>query len=128
MRHGGRNIKLSEIADYLTASLTAAGVDVFRMESESTRSIYLKIDYGVCNTIRISDHYSRKCRYNIGPYISHFKVEHFGRYDRYYYQSKRYEELTRRILKDRRTLLRRYGKRNYMKYLHMNKEKYHECK
>lgn len=127
MRHGGRSTKLSEIADYLTASLTAAGVKILRMESESTKSIYLKIDYGVCNTIRISDHYSRKCRYNIGPYISHFKVEH-GRYDRYYYQSKRCDELTRRILKDRRTLLKRYGRRNYVNYMHMNKEKYHECK
>lgn len=127
MRHGGKSTKLSEIADYLTANLTAAGVQVIRMESESTKSIYLKIDYGVCNTIRISDHYSRKCRYNIGPYISHFKVEH-GRYDRYYYQCKRCDELTRRILKDRRTLLKRYGRRNYVKYMHMNKEKYHECK
>lgn len=125
MKHGGKSIKLCDIADYLTESLTAAGVEIIRMESESTRSIYLKIDYGVCNTIRISDHYSRKCRYNIGPYISHFKVEH-GRYDRYYYQAKRTDELTRRILKDRRTLLRRYGRKNYHRYMTMNKEKYHE--
>ena len=128
MKYGRRNIKLSDIADLLTENLTAAGVEVFRMESKNTESIYLKIDYGVCNTIRISGHYSKKCRYNIGPYISHFKVEH-GRYDRYYYQSKRCDELTRRILKDRRTLLRRYGRKNYARYMRMNKEKYHdECK
>lgn len=124
MKYGGRNIKLSDIADHLTANLTAAGVEVFRMDSRNTESIYLKIDYGVCNTIRISCHYSRKCRYNIGPYINHFRVEH-GRYDRYYYQSKRWDELTRRILKDRRTLQRKYG-RNYRRYMNMNKEKYHE--
>lgn len=123
--YGRRNIKLSDIADILTANLTAAGVEVFRMESKNTESIYLKIDYGVCNTIRISGHYSRKCRYNIGPYVSHFRVEH-GRYDRYYYQVKRCDELTRRILKDRRTLLRRYGRKTYARYMHMNKEKYHE--
>ena len=127
MKHGRRSTRLNDIADYLTETLTAEGVEIFRMESESTRSIYLKIDYGVCNTIRISDHYGRKCRYNIGPYISHFKVEH-GRYDRYYYQSKRQDELTRRILKDRRTLLRRYGRKKYLRYMAMNKEKYHECK
>jgi len=124
LRYGGRNIKLSDIADHLTAKLTAHGVEVLRLESRHTESIYLKIDYGVCNTIRISGHYSRKCRYNIGPYVSHFRVEH-GRYDRYYYQNKRVDELTRRILKDRRTLQRKYG-RNYRRYMNMNKEKYHE--
>lgn len=128
MKHGGKNIRLTDIADLLTENLTAEGVEIFRMTSESTSSIYLKIDYGVCNTIRISDHYGRKCRYNIGPYVRHFRVEH-GRYDRYYYQTKRVDELTRRILKDRRTLLRRYGRRNYVRYMKMNKEKYHdECK
>lgn len=125
MKHGHKSIKLHDIANDLTEALTAAGVKIYRMESKSTQTIYLKIDYGVCNTIRISDHYSKKCRYNIGPYISHFKVEH-GRYDRYYYQPKRVSELTRRILKDRRTLLRRYGQRKYHRYMAMNKEKYHE--
>lgn len=125
MRYGGKNIKLSDIADHLQNNLTAAGVEVFRMESKHTESIYLKIDYGVCNTIRISGHYSRKCRYNIGPYVSHFRVEH-GRYDRYYYQSKRWNELTRRILRDRRSLIMRYGHYRYARYMQMNKEKYHE--
>lgn len=125
MSYGRRNINLSDIAEILTNNLTAEGVKILRMESRNTESIYLKIDYGVCNTIRISDHYGKKCRYNIGPYIHHFRVE-CGRYDRYYYQAKRCNELTRRILKDRRTLVRRYGKKNYDRYMRMNKEKYRE--
>ena len=122
MKHGKRT--LEGIAKQLTDILTASGVDILQLRSESTRSIYLKVDYGVCNTIRISDHYSKRYRYNIGPYIKHFKVEH-GRYDRYYYQDKRANELARRILKDRRTLQRKYG-RNYRRYMNTNKEKYHE--
>lgn len=122
MRHGET---LEDIAEHLTSILTAQGVHILQLRSESTRSIYLKVDYGVCNTIRISDHYSKRYRYNIGPYVKHFRVEQ-GRYDRYYYQDKRAEELARRILKDRKKLLRRYG-RNYKKFMAMNKEKYHEC-
>lgn len=122
MRHGET---LEDIAEHLTSILTAQGVHILQLRSESTRSIYLKVDYGVCNTIRISDHYSKRYRYNIGPYVKHFGVEQ-GRYDRYYYQDKRAEELARRILKDRKKLLRRYG-RNYKKFMAMNKEKYHEC-
>lgn len=114
MKHGKT---LEDIAEHLTSILTAQGVHILQLRSESTRSIYLKVDYGVCNTIRISDHYSKRYRYNI--------VEQ-GRYDRYYYQDKRAEELARRILKDRKKLLRRYG-RNYKKFMAMNKEKYHEC-
>lgn len=124
LKHG-RHITLDDIAEHLTDILISEGIEVLKLRSESTRSIYLKIDYGVCNTIRISDHYSRRYRYNIGPYIHHFKVER-GRYDRYYYQAKRADELARRVLKDRRTLIRRYGRKNYSRYMSMNKEKYHE--
>lgn len=123
MKHGKRNIRLTEIADYLTKTLTAEGFKISRIDAKTTPTIYLKLDYGVCNTIRISDHYSWKYRYNIGPYVRKFKVEH-GRYDRYYYQPKRMDELARRVLKDKRSLIKRYGRSNYNRWMKENNHDY----
>lgn len=65
-----------EIADYLSEELKNNGFTVHRYDAFSTKSIYLKLDYGVCNSIRISDHNGKKYlkyRYNIGEGIKNTK-------------------------------------------------------
>ena len=65
-----------EIADYLSEELKNNGFTVHRYDGFSTKSIYLKLDYGVCNSIRISDHNGKKYlkyRYNIGEGIKNTK-------------------------------------------------------
>ena len=44
------------IADYIQSKLLEYGFKIQRYNAYSTNSIYLKLDYGVCNSIRISDH------------------------------------------------------------------------
>ena len=55
-------------ADAIVSILKDKGFVIQRYDAYSTDSVYLKLDYGVCNSIRISDHEGKKhlCyRYNM---------------------------------------------------------------
>ena len=61
-------MKLKEIAIYLENKLLEQGFIIHRYDSYSTNSIYLKLDYGVMHSIRISDHKGKSYlsyKYNI---------------------------------------------------------------
>ncbi|MFD1363146.1 hypothetical protein [Lentibacillus salinarum] len=65
---GKQKRRLKHNAGYIVNRLKEAGFIVQRYNSYSTNSIYLKLDYGVCNSIRISDHKGKKhlsYRYNV---------------------------------------------------------------
>lgn len=49
-------MKLLEIANYVEKYLLLKNFIIHRYDSYSTESIYIKLDYGACNSIRISDH------------------------------------------------------------------------
>lgn len=49
-------MKCKEIADYICKQLLEQGFIIHKYKAFSTCSIYLKLDYGACNSIRISDH------------------------------------------------------------------------
>ena len=49
-------MKCKEIADYISEKLLQEGFIIHKYQAFSTCSIYLKLDYGACNSIRISDH------------------------------------------------------------------------
>ena len=49
-------MKCREIADYICKQLLEQGFIIHKYKAFSTCSIYLKLDYGACNSIRISDH------------------------------------------------------------------------
>ena len=48
--------EINSLADYIANRLISEGFIVQRYNAYTTNSIYLKLDYGVCNSIRISDH------------------------------------------------------------------------
>lgn len=63
-----KNNELSAIAEKVTTEMKKAGVIVHRYDAFTTSSIYLKFDYGVANSLRISNHPGKKYlryRYNI---------------------------------------------------------------
>ena len=63
---------LQEIADSICRRLKKKGFSILHYDAMSTDSIYLKLDYGVCNSIRIGGHRGKsklKYRYNIGTNI-----------------------------------------------------------
>lgn len=49
-------MNLDKVCNRLCKHLSEAGFIIHRYKSFSTNSIYLKLDYGACNSIRISDH------------------------------------------------------------------------
>ena len=65
--------RFKRMADDIAQALVREGFTVHRYDAEKTDSVYLKLDWGACNSIRISDHpgfQHAKHRYNIGPWIS----------------------------------------------------------
>ena len=116
------NKKLICVADELQNKLLAKGFVVQRYDAYSTNSIYLKLDYGVCNSIRISDHRGKKhlkYRYNIGPFVQHRKQVKDG-FDRFYIPVGDMSELIRQILFDRDAKERLYGKSAYQAFMRKN--------
>ena len=107
------------IADYIQSKLLEYGFKIQRYNAYSTNSIYLKLDYGVCNSIRISDHKGKaylKYRYNIGKYVEEY-VHTVDKFDRYYYSPAEIESLIAKIQDDRDKKIMRYGIDRYGKLM-----------
>lgn len=93
-------IKLDEIADAVIKRLRGKVV-IHRYDSYSTNSIYLKFDYGVANSLRISDHPGKrylKYRYNILTGINSKKVKKDGGFERIFYSPDMVKAVCRDIL------------------------------
>ena len=115
--------ELENLADSIANRLAGEGFIVQRYDAKTTDSIYLKLDYGVCNSIRISSHAGKKhlkYRYNIGPYINVFHVVK-DKYDRFYYPADGLEDMIAQIIEDRELKLSRYGCESYAEYMLKNK-------
>lgn len=115
---------IEEFSNDLTRQLIKAGFIVLRYDALSTDSVYLKLDYGVCNSIRISDHEGKvhlKYRYNIGPHIKKRKAE-MDVFPRYYYPMWDVAALMKQILSDRAGKLKHYGHTRYEKFMKENQK------
>lgn len=55
-----KHLSTKEIAAQLIKDLKDAGFEILRYDAFGTKSIYLKLDYGVAGSIRISDHQGKK--------------------------------------------------------------------
>lgn len=116
--------ELDSLASSIAERLIAEGFIVQRYNAYTTNSIYLKLDYGVCNSIRISDHSGKKYlkyRYNIGPFVGKFREEK-DKYPRLYYRADKAENMIARIIKDRDFKISRYGCESYAEFMLKNKK------
>lgn len=94
--------ELDNLADSIAKRLIAEGFTVQRYDAYTTNSIYLKLDYGVCNSIRISDHPGKKYlkyRYNIGSFVKEYRKEK-DRFDRFYYRADKSKNMIKKIIED----------------------------
>ena len=111
--------ELIELADTLVNALKKEGIVIQRYDSYSSNSIYLKLDYGVAYSIRISDHPGKqylRYRYNIGTDIAEYS-EYLGEVTRYFYNISDYDKLLDRILLERSKKLEEYGENTYKKFM-----------
>jgi len=107
--------RFKRLASEIAQALLAEGFTVHRYDAVKTDSVYLKLDYGACNSIRISDHAGYphlKYRYNIGPWIeSYARVE--DRFPRYFWPEAASEDLVAKCKADRESKLDWYGEQGY---------------
>lgn len=116
---------LNDLAEYVIRELKEKGIVIQRYDSYGTNSIYLKLDYGVSNSIRISDHKGKKhlsYRYNVltccpSPIAT---KDHKG-YIRFYFPIHEREILIRKILHDRALRFQQYGPARYFSYMEKNR-------
>lgn len=113
-------MELKTIYETLIDILKEEGFILQGYESVTTNSFYLKLDYGVMKTIRISDHPAKshlKYRYNIGPH--HHKKEYVRQTQRFFYPEDAINDLVAQIKSDRRDRMDRYGMK-YFDYMQKN--------
>lgn len=103
--------------------LKGKGFKINRYYARTTKSIYLKLDYGVCGAIRISDHIGKKkYRYKfnlIKGYKGPKKINDRG-YNRLYYNYNNTDELVTDIEKEKKNKIQKYGLKNYKIYMSEN--------
>lgn len=119
---------LKAIAQQVVDRLKATGIKVQRYDAMSTLSIYLKLDYGLGNSIRISDHKGKKhlqYRYNLLSHHSGVDRGHGLRgLERNYYGFSRVDTLIEDIQKARDNKLLKYGYSLYSQLMQQSFEKH----
>lgn len=116
--------ELNKIAENIIAILKEYGVVIQRYNAYSSKSIYLKFDYGVCNSLRISDHKGKKhlaYRYNITPEVTHacMNLTKQG-WQRHHFPLHGWEKAAYKILDDREEKIRNYGLGLYKQFMYDN--------
>lgn len=104
------NKKIYDIADKMVTALYKNGFTIQRYNACKTSSVYLKLDYGVCNSIRISDHKGK----------SHLHYRYILLVDDTTDETV-INELINRILSDRQSKIAQYGINNYKRFMQQNK-------
>lgn len=120
----------SKIADKITEILRSKGFVIQRYDSLNTYPVYLKLDYGVCNTIRISNHEDKNhLRYRYNMIIGReTNIVEDDEYIRYYFDEGNTNGLINQILFDKMVKIKRYGKQAYKNFMIKNMQKYQNDK
>ena len=116
-------VTIQSIADSLIHTLSQAGFTIQRYDASTTDSIYLKLDYGVGNSIRISNHTGKKhlnYRYNI--ILDGITEDVMSKYIRHYYHPDDIDKMINLILNERRMKIQQYGRFRYNEFMKFNQE------
>ena len=114
---------IKEIADNLVKDLKRYGITIQRYDAYSTNSVYLKLDYGMCHTIRISDHKGKKhlsYRYNVivGNENEYYRaVSRDGGWPMHYFNEAGLNKLIDMIYEYREGKLKQYGPSVYSQFM-----------
>lgn len=111
------------VSNKVVKELKEKGFIVHKHYAKTTRSIYLKLDYGVCCGIRISDHMGKKkykYKFNlIKQYKGPKKINDRG-YIRQFYNYNNTNELLKDVQTEKIKKLNKYGLYNYNEYMKRN--------
>lgn len=114
--------QVREIADLLCKKLHGSGYHILRYDAP--HSTYLKIDGGLCHSIRISNHKSNKTnlsyRYNImisGILDNDYVTKNSQGYTKYYARAESIKKIVSLIESNRLAYIKKYGKSNYYSFI-----------
>lgn len=118
------------LADEIAQALVAEGFIVHRYDAMKTDSVYLKLDYGACNSIRVSDHAGYphlRYRYNIGTWIEAY-METVDTYPRFYWPASQARHLVAKCVADRDARISWSGKGGYQQIIDKKKREARRAK
>lgn len=117
--------KEKEVVNKIIEELRKRGFNVNRYYAKTTKSIYLKLDYGVCGGIRISDHCGiKKYRYRFNllkNYMGKRVINDRG-YVRLYYNYNDIKDLIYDVEQARNFKLAEYGILKYRSFMYINSQ------
>lgn len=116
----------NEMADKVQNWLLDKGFVIQRLDAITTQSIYLKLDYGLCNTIRISDHKGKKeysYRYNLTKNLPEHTFNYFtnGKYPRAFYSFDNVKKLLEDIVIAKNKKIFIFGTKKYKELMEKNR-------
>ena len=114
-----------QMAKILIKELSELGFTIHRYNAITTSSIYLKLDYGICCGIRISNHSGKKkyhYRFNIVKGYNGDKVTYSKNLISYFYTFEQISQLIKDVQHERNKKIQRYGLNNYKKYMEIETE------
>lgn len=124
-----RKLKLKEqrtylegIANTITEYVKSFGIHVLRYDAITTESIYLKFDYGMSGSLRISAHNGKKdLRYTFNilkdlesPYIEKNIASNGSDISMYFYPDYLYKNVAIDIVRYKDYRMQKYGNRKYI--------------
>lgn len=112
-----------KIARILAKELIQKGYLVHEHYAKTTKSIYLKLDYGACCGIRISDHNGKKkyrYKFNLIKQYNGPKVINDRGYIRLFYNYKNIKELLNDVDFEKKQKINKYGLLKYRMYMKIN--------
>ena len=113
--------ELEKIARHISDRLLDEGFIVQRYDAYSTDSIYLKLDYGVANSIRISNHPGKKhLRYRYNIILDGQTEDIIDTYIRHYYKPEDVNSMLEEIITKKKEDIQKYGITGYQKCMKMN--------
>lgn len=113
---------IKDIAATVIEELKSAGFTVQRYDSYSTNSVYIKMDYGVSHSLRISDHKGKKnlsYKFNL---IVGTKDVTTGNKGRKFYGEEHVDKLITDIKKNRSSQMNQLGESSYNRFMDHNKK------
>lgn len=120
-----KRYKEIEVSNKLIKKLKEKGFQINKYYAKTTKSIYLKLDYGVCCGIRISDHNGKKkykYKFNLIKQYQGPKKKIDKGYIRLYYDYNNTEELIKDVQDEKKAKINKYGLSNYKEYMKINSQ------
>ncbi len=117
-----RNQEIS-VSNKLIQNLKDKGFQIHKYYAKTTKSIYLKLDYGVCCGIRISDHKGKKkyrYKFNLIKQYNGPKLVIDKGYLRMFYDYNNTDALIKDVENERKDKINKYGLCNYQEYMKQN--------